>query len=477
MIESARTQWSGEEHIQFFSRTVLLAQYSIRGLERTSIPSRLETARVAVTGNQLLLRTPNGQHMALMAVNQLCRFCSHLDIVMPRDIDTVIDSPAACKTKLLDNLLELPVNVYPAIEVRAPTRLTAPYDVVLSIGSASVGSGSTVIINSDGWMAYLSTEGNQLSWTSELQNPIGAHAAASLGVAEVFKTVFRKVSGCNQLDVRPSGSLIFSAFDYGFAGSANANPPLPKSIPLGTVHLISAGAINSSLAYSLRAVPGVTGKLVVIEPQEVEISNLNRYLLTTANDAIRRRAKVDVLRTFVEDVFEVETFQMEFQRYRDHLKKGSLDLAIVGVDRDESRWEVQNEFPRVILSGGTEASVIQISRHDDFSRAACLGCLYPRRSCAERTGTIETEPSPSISFVSGLTGTLLSAEIIKERDRAFRANRLQTVLYMDALKVSLFRIRQPTKSVLCGCRCQDPAVLRAYSSIRTSRAAKATATQ
>lgn len=469
MIERARTQWSAEQHIQFFSRSILFARYSVRGLERTTIPSHLETARVAVTGNELLLRTPNGQHMVLMAVNLLCRFCSHLDIVIPQDIDAMIDFPVARRTKLLDNLLELAVNVYPAIELRAETKLTAPYNVVLGIGSASVESGSTVTINSDGWIAHLCTEGNQLPWTSELQNPIGAHVAASLGAADVFKAVLRRVKGCNQLDVRPSGSFVFSAFDYGFASSANANPPLPTSIPLGTVHLISAGAINSSVAYSLRAVPGITGKLVVIEPQEVQISDLNRYLITTANDAIRRRPKVDVLRTFVEGVFEVETFQMEFQRYRNQLKKGCLDLAIVGVDRDESRWEVQNEFPHVILSGGTEASAIQISRHDDFSQAACLGCLYPRRTYVEHAGAVETEPSASISFVSALTGALLSGEIIKERSEAFRGNRLQTVLHMDALKASLFRIRQPRKSALCGCHCQDPRVVRAYFSTMASK--------
>lgn len=443
---------------QFFSRSLLFAKYVMRIPKDRDALRIFKNAKVSITASKELLKVPNGQHMALMSANLLSRFCSNISLCIPPDIETAIDFPMATEYYLWSSLEKLCKAVNPSINIGPKPRSDEKCDASIIIGSGKVGTGAKISVNSHGWIAYINTEGGDFSWVSPNQNPIGAQLAACIGVAELFKALFSNES----INIPPSGSFIFSAFDYGFKENAMLNPPLPSSIPIETVHLISAGAINSATAYALRSIPGMSGKLIIIDPQTLEVSNLNRYLLATADDVILNRLKVDVLKQFISGPFKAVTFPGDYRQYRTCAQTLPLDLTVVGVDRDESRWDVQKDFPRVVLCGGTELSLVQTSRHDDFLNKACVGCLWPKLSMDNRTLINEEQPAPAISFVSALAGVLLAAEIIKERVDAFRKTRLDITLYLNALKPSFLQIRRPSKSDQCGCNCRDSRIINIY---------------
>ncbi len=445
---------------QFYSRSILFAKYAIRDMPRDiDVLTVFEGAKVSIGGSKKLLETPNGQHMAIMSLNLLSRFCSNIDILISSEIETVIDFPMAREKYLVLNLQKLCNLINPFVKVGLKVESNKRYDASIVIGSSGVKAIRTISINSDGWISYVNTEGDDLFSVSSNQNPIGAQLAACFGVAEIFKALFSRIPGCNPLDVAPIGTFVFSSFDYGLKQGSIINPSLPGSVPLETVYFISVGAINSAAAYALRSIPGISGRLVAFESQTLEISNLGRYLLATVNDVILEKSKVELLKSFFSPPFQVLTFHYD---YHSGKQRHPIDLAVLGVDRNESRWAVQEDFPRLILCGGTELSFVRVSRHDDFLNKACVGCLYPKLQREGSSSSSETAPVPTISFVSALAGIFLGAEIIKERINGFQEGRLDTMLHLNALRARFFRITRPPKSPRCGCNCQHPHIMESY---------------
>lgn len=431
---------------EFYSRTLLFSKYSVGSGKDLEYFTRLKSIEVAITGPKEILQTFNGQHMLFMIANLLSRFCLSIDLVLPSDIKTTIKFPFAKKDYLSACLESLCKKINPCLSLEKGNKQKR-YDIVIAIGSCETDLGRTIFINSDGWIAYVNTQGNPLDWVSNNPNPIGAQTAACIGAAEAFKAMFSTFKESNPYNTIAGGSIVFSTFDYGFKNNPMINPRLPTSIFIDTLDLISLGAINSATLYTLCAIPGLKGNLILVEPQKLEISNLNRYLLTMAEDAILQKSKIEVARKFADNYLGVKSaFSVKYQELKNPRKAFGMDLTVVGVDNNESRWEIQKDLPKVLLCGGTEVSKIQISRHDNISEKACLGCLYPK--------TIESSQFiPTVSFISAFSGVLLAAEIIKERVENFKDFCLDNILNIDALNISHYQVRQLGKSPDCACNC------------------------
>jgi len=431
---------------EFYRRTLLFSKYSLGSEKDLEYFTRLKSREIAITGSREILKSFNGQHMLFMVANLLSRFCLSIDFVLPPGIKTTIKFPFAIEDDLLVCLEGLCKKINPYLNLRKGDKRKR-YDVVIAIGSCERDLGRTIFINSDGWIAYVNTQGNPLGWVSHNPNPLGAHTAACLGIAEVFKAIFSTFKGTNPYNTIAGGSIIFSILDYGFKNGPMINLQLPTSVSIGTLHLISLGAINSATLYTLCAIPGIEGSLILVEPQNLEISNLNRYLLTKAEDTILHKSKIEVAKRFVDNYLGVESaFPVKYQEFKKFEEAFGMDLTVIGVDNNESRWEIQKDLPKVLLCGGTEVSKIQISRHDDISKKACVGCLYPR--AMEPTQFI-----PTISFVSAFSGVLLAAEIIKEKVEDFKDFCLDNVLNIDVLNISHYQVCQLKKSPDCACNC------------------------
>ena len=381
----------------------------------------------------------------------LARFCGTVILNIPSDIGLSIRPCLVKAASLLDHLKSMCLRINPAIQIVTGREPHPRPRATIAIGFDNENIGRTVSINSDGWLAYVDTEGNSLNWTTHNANPTGALVAACFGAAEVFKLLFL---GKTQCTLNPVGSLVFSALDYGFRHGSVISPPLPQSIDIGIVHLISMGAINSAVLYALCSLPNAKGKLVVVEPQNLDVSNLNRYVIALSHGAVQGLPKISVAKAVAEPLFEVEALKQTYGDYRRSMSSPRMDMAVVGLDNNPGRWEVQEDLPRVLLCGGTEMSQITISRHDDVLGKACLGCLYPNLPGTAPAQPVPESLVPSISFVSALAGVLIAGEIIKERIETLCAYALDARLDLDVLSMPHFQVMKPNKSPYCGCDCR-----------------------
>jgi molybdopterin/thiamine biosynthesis adenylyltransferase len=403
--------------------------------------------------------------MAFLSANLLARFCRRIDICIASGIRSKIHFPKIREDELHIKILNLCRAINPFGIFRTKKGSLSRYEVALTIGNSPIKANRTISINSDGWIAYANINQHDLNQVSENQNPIGAQIAACFGVSEVFKAVLSNVPGCNPRDVKPSNPITFSGFDYTLNGSIKKNPSLPSSIPIGEIHLLGAGAIGCAVAHSLFSTPGIEGNIILIDPEVIETSNLNRYVLATTNDLRYRKAKVELVKEFSTPQLKVQPFCKRYQDYVNQEGDSGLDLVAVTVDDYKTHWDVQNDFPHIILNGATEIGYVRISRHDDFLRKTCLGCLY--QAPAPKGGSY---PTPSISFVSTLAGVLIAAEIIKEKVQSFHGASLDNQLDLNCLKVlETTQVRKPLKSSSCGCKCSDPQILKAFHQKQSER--------
>jgi molybdopterin/thiamine biosynthesis adenylyltransferase len=63
-----------------------------------------------------------------------------------------------------------------------------------------------------------------------------------------------------------------------------ASEHAPLNVELGSVDCISGGAIVQAALHALLRIPGLSGTFRVFEPQDVDMSNLNRYSLARRRD-------------------------------------------------------------------------------------------------------------------------------------------------------------------------------------------------
>ena len=414
---------------EFHSRTLLFARSAfVSNMGDEKYAERLATVKIAITGTRQHFESANGQYALLMLISLLSRFCLKIDIVFSADVKTVIKHPFISDRYFVSNLLNLARLINPVIDITVSDGTLKRYDFVVVVGDQSGDRGKSVFINSDGWIAYVNTESNSISWVSKNINPVGAYVAACMGAAELFKAIFAKYQQRPRI-----GSLIFSAFDYGFRTMPLYNPPIPPSVNINDINFISMGAINSAVLYTLCSISGAIIEASIVEPENLDVSNLNRYAFSLAEDAINKISKIDSALKFAGSNLNTKRLiKLPFEKITDPLDTN--DLAVIGVDNVEGRWAVQRGNPSQVLCGGTTGTgEIQISTFSKTEEGACMGCLYPEPL---PTGTI-----PTISFVSILSGVLMAGEIIKARVGDFELCRMRNNLNLSMLSTQYYQYR------------------------------------
>lgn len=140
--------------------------------------------------------------------------------------------------------------------------------------------------------------------------------------------------------------------------------------------LVSAGGLNSNFAHTLSQSYAKGSTAAVIDPDHVDISNLNRLVGVSLGDVGSSKAS---LVSSALDAAGFETTAHE-QRYESWATthRGVLDAediaAIVGVDQVLSRLEAQADWPALLFNGSTAGTSWNVSWHP--RGGGCVGCLY-----------------------------------------------------------------------------------------------------
>jgi len=294
--------------------------------------------------------SPEGRVALELATNLLARFYPKMSF----------DAVGEQAKQFSEKLTSLAHNINPDLELSAPQ---SPY-IVIGTDLAEI-PGFKAWIGSDGWNALFSTKSPQSIGVS--RNPLGSAAAACFGAAAIFRHFFH-----NELGVTaPDEEFVLSLLDYSRVPST-----LTEAIDyeLGEIVLAGAGAIGNAAVWLLaRTYCG--GRIHVVDPEIVDDSNPQRYILTDAQSG--GLPKVDLAaRELSTSKLEPVPHTVPWSAFIGNQPNWKFPLAAVALDTLEDRIAVQASLPKWILNSWTQANDIGVSRHGFNSESACLACLY-----------------------------------------------------------------------------------------------------
>lgn len=289
-----------------------------------------------------------------------------------------------------------------------------------------------------GWVAYVGTTSKHVLHGPN--NPYSAGAAAALSAWRVFQQIFsdKRANGIEIPDV--SVSLL------DFSTSKGKRMQLPN-IDIGEVAFAGIGAVGNPALWAFSRHKGLNGLLHLIDPDDVELSNLQRYCLP--NNADVGISKVQLAERELEgSKINLKTWPCTLEDFASSYKEVSLLKTIcVSVDNIEGRRTAQALLPKLVINGWTSNSGLGASWHRFLGKTACLGCLY------HPSGTVQSQTEMAASAL-GMDHKELADLWVKEQPLAVeKITAIETHLGLKAGSLDNWtgkRVQDVYSGVVCG---------------------------
>jgi hypothetical protein len=338
----------------YFDRAIQAAFHVLGNLNQQSFLEKIDNCRVAVAFD-CNVAAAEGDASVDLVVRLLARFYPKLAIL---PLDPVAEAVVP-KFKALARA----INPKIAITERA---LGIREAIVVGKTPLIIRGVSPIYIGSHGWIAGLSCKEPIGSMVSN--NPFGAGIAACLGAANIFRHIFTNVPLDDEIRI--------SALDLDPQASEPVNFGDGK-IDLGEVFLVGAGAIGNGFLWGISRYTELKGRLHVIDHDNVDLSNLQRYILTERKDNGLPKSKKAA------DVFahhpgiHVNSIAEKWEEFLDSMPSDQwlFNRVVSALDTPRDRINLQASLPRWVVNAWTGTGDIGVSHHD-FTEHACLACLY-----------------------------------------------------------------------------------------------------
>lgn len=265
-----------------------------------------------------------------------------------------------------DSLSKTARRINPEIDIHKSIEEATEYIVV---GAHSFHTDKLIsYLGSDDWKALLSTSAPVGSGKS--LNPFGAAAAACFGAANVFRYIFHD----QLVDPRLDADLDISMLNYK-SGNSVANNLNLNEIDLGETFIVGLGAIGNSTVWALSRLIGLSGKIHLIDPEKIELSNLQRYTLAFQDEVNRLKVKI-ASEIFTQRDLRVIPHDQTWEEFVNSRNNWNMPLVAVSVDSAQGRSNVQASLPKFVINAWTQEGDLGVSRHSFIGKSACLACLY-----------------------------------------------------------------------------------------------------
>lgn len=330
----------------YHERAALAAAQVIAGFNADLFRNVLEQTSVGVAVGRKAAMSKEGKVLAELVVRILARLYPFVEL----RVDVLEEH---------ERLAALAVAINPRIEIISNA------SVGISIGEGASTFNDTYFAGSDGWDALLSSRGPLATGSSE--NPFGAGAAACFAAANLFNRVFMP-----DWQQRITTDLLFSTFE-------RERKRTPEEIPNGSWNLrgdavlVGLGALGNGAVWAL-GLSSLKGTLHVVDPETLELSNLQRYVLGERSD--EGRAKTDLAKRHLLGTLEPEVHQ---QKWAEFVEVAGYEWphVLVALDSAADRRAVQASLPNWIANAWTQPGDLGLSVHNQFEGpGACLACLY-----------------------------------------------------------------------------------------------------
>lgn len=365
-----------------------MTQYCLMPDRRAVSCLRATTARI--TADRSNLGSPAGQTALVTLYAQLAMMGLQIDLDIPTT-HLLTSQPPLHGSDLASSLLDYSADLLPGGSARpSPTP-----DVTFTFGDTP-GPAGAVRISGTGWTAVVSRSQPGAPWRGA--DPAGAMAAAAApeglraAVPRIANHLERPLPTDPRWHIQPNRHIQLDLRQYQVDGPA----------ALGDVDIISGGAITNAALYALLRIPAITAAIRVIEPDLLDLPNLNRYAL--ARRSMMRWQKCRALAGFQMPSIRITGTS---ETFNETTAPGLLPLAprlLVGVDHIPSRWAAQHAAPTGWLCVGSSShDFVLVSAHPPSSH--CAGCVHIHDD--NNNGDI-----PTISFVSFWAGLIQALELI-----------------------------------------------------------------
>lgn len=343
----------------FFDKAALGAAQILQGVDHATFTAKVESHLVGIAFDKAACDSPEARTTLELCVNLLSRLYPRL----------AIEASGEDGEGLTDELIGQARAINPVIDIQ---REVEGVTACLVVGDTPLSCSVPVVyLGSDGWIAHLSSRVPCKSGAS--CNPFGAGAAACFGVANIFRLLFGDSLPC----ALPDEEFSLSLLDFDPTASTPLNPVIGP-MDLGETHLVGLGAIGNGAMWALSRVPGLSGNLHLIDHEAVDLSNLQRYVLTTQKSV--QQPKVELaIEAFKNSSRASLQVHPHAQRWGDYLRtRGDWNIEgiAVALDTARDRMTLQAALPRWIVNAWTQAGDLGVSRHEFRGEQACLMCLY-----------------------------------------------------------------------------------------------------
>ena len=328
----------------FFPRDAVAISQVLQGFQNDAFIEKLKGVRVAVAFGEEAAASRDGRALLDLSVRLAARLYPSL---------TFITVPAG--DMVADGLISLARSINPDIQTSKAD--TANVGLVIGMDAPAV-EAPAIYAGCEGWVARVGTKGPYR--TSDLGNPFGAGFAACLAAANLFRFLFLP-EGTTSLDV-----------DVCFPPDASSFPSLIETTLTEPLVLVGVGAVGNSAAWALARTP-LTGQIYLVDPQAIELNNLQRYILCTRND--EGGIKVEVVRRSFDSTLTALPHHGTWASFLE-AKGYAWERVLVALDSAHDRRAVQASLPRWVANAWTQIGDLGVSSHSFVGPDACLACLY-----------------------------------------------------------------------------------------------------
>ena len=330
----------------YYERAALAASQVIAGFAPDLFRRTLEDANVGIAVDRNASISDEGKTLAELSVRLLARLYPYLEV----------RAELSSEGERLERIARM---INPRIEFKRGA------SIGIGVGSGAHGFETTCFAGSDGWDALISM--SQPLRTGNSPNPLGASAAACLAVGRIFNLILAQDSEQRRAD---DARLSTFLCDKGDTPSSipDDNWRLPED-----VLLVGVGAVGNGAVWALGRSPA-EGAIHLIDHENIELSNLQRYVLAARTDD--GRPKVEVAAPFC--IGDVKCTPSQ-TTWADFVEKWGYERqhVLVAVDSAADRRSVQAALPGWIANAWTQPGDLGVSVHDRFDdNGACLACLY-----------------------------------------------------------------------------------------------------
>lgn len=316
-------------------------------VDRSALETRLESVVVGVE-----CAPPSSGDPAMLCellVNQLARLYPGLCL-------TGDDAGVA-------RAVDVARSIHPSIRIVEDPALAS---VAVETTAARFPSSVPVLrVATTGWSALVGTDVS-LAPAAPTKNPFAAGAGAALANAAIFRRILLQDAtafDARHLDV------------FRFGSTPDADAPALGGVDLDGLMVLGVGAVGNAALWTLGQLVDCRGAILVVEPERVELSNLQRYVLATDTDVGQDKTSL-AARALASTGLSVRLEKNRIEDVHASALPEPLRRVLVSVDNVRGRRIAQSLLPRQVFNGWTSNTGLGASWHDFDDTRACLACMY-----------------------------------------------------------------------------------------------------